>query len=257
MTRTIVIANQKGGVGKTTLVANLGAALAECGQKVILVDVDPQGALTATLGHDPYTLTRTVYTLLTSDTASPASVLRPVLPNLVLVPASVDLAAIEYLLADDPDRALRLKYALGRSRIPADYVLIDTPPTMGLLTINALAAAHELLIPVQCQYLAMRGVRSLLETIWRVHERLNPHLSLLGVVPTLYRPESTHAQEVVVELRSVFEDKVFAPAIPAAEEVAEAPVAHKSVLAYRPASPAATAFRTLAETIIHVHTQPS
>lgn len=255
MARTIVIANQKGGVGKTTLVANLGAALADLGQKVILVDLDPQGALTAILGHDPYVLTRTAYTLLTSDAASPASVLRPVLPNLVLVPASVDLAAIDYLLADDPDRALRLKFALGRSRIPADYILIDTPPTMGLLTINALTAAHELLIPVQCQYLAMRGVRSLLEIIWRVHERLNPSLGLLGVVPTMYQPESNHAQEVVSELRAVFEDKVFAPPIPAAEEVAVAPVAHQSVLAYRPGSPAAAAFRTLAETINHVHSR--
>jgi chromosome partitioning protein len=257
MTRIIVIANQKGGVGKTSLVANLGAALAELGQKVVLVDLDPQGALTATLGHDPYTLTRTVYTLLTSDTASPASVLRPVLPSLVLMPATVDLAAIEYLLADDPDRALRLKFALGRSRIPADYILIDTPPTLGLLTVNALAAARELLIPVQCQYLAMRGVRGLLETIWRVHERLNPSLALLGVVPTMYRPESAHAQEVVAELCAVFEDKVFAPPIPDAEEVAQAPVARQSVLAYHPAGAAAAAFRSLAETINHVHTQPN
>ena len=256
MARTIVVANQKGGVGKTTLVANLGVALAELGLKVILVDLDSQGALTATLGHDPYTLTRTAYTLLTSDAASPASTLRPVLPNLVLVPASVDLAAIEYLLSEHPDRALRLKFALGRSRIPADYVLIDTPPTMGLLTVNGLAAAGELLIPVQCQYLAMRGVRSLLETVWRVHEHLNPGLSLLGVVPTMYRPESTHSQGVIAELRSVFGDKVFSPPIPDAEELAEAAVAHGSVLAYRPAGAAAAAFRTLAETIDHVHTQP-
>jgi chromosome partitioning protein len=257
MTRTIVVANQKGGVGKTTLVANLGAALAELGQKVVLIDLDPQGALTATLGHDPYTLTRTAYTLLTSDTASPASVLRPVLPSLVLVPASVDLAAIEYLLSEAPDQALRLKFALGRSRIPADFILIDTPPAMGLLTVNALAAAQELLIPVQCQYLSLRGVRGLLETIWRVHERLNPSLALLGVVPTMYRPESTHAQEVIAELRAVFDDKVFAPPIPDAEDVALAPVTHQSVLSYRSASAAAAAFRTLAEAILHVKPQPN
>ena len=253
MSHTIVIANQKGGVGKTTLVANLGAALAELGKQVILIDLDPQGALTAGLGYDPYTLTRTAYTLIVKENVSPASVLRPVNPGLVLIPASVDLAAVEYLLAEAPDRAERLKNALDRSRIPADYILIDTPPNMGLLTVNALTAARELIIPVQCQFLAMRGVRSLLETIWRVHERLNPHLNLLGVVPTMYKKDSTHAQAVVAELRAVFENKVFETVIEDEDAVAEAPVAKKSVLAYRPDSAAAAAFRKLAEEIVHVY----
>lgn len=249
MTRVIVIANQKGGVGKTTTVANLGAALAERGGKVILVDLDPQGALTAGLGFDPYTLTRTAYTLLVRDNASLASVLRPVSDRLALIPASVDLASVEYQLADRPDRAHRLQTALEHSRVPVDFILIDTPPNIGLLTVNGLAAARELLIPVQCQYLAMRGVRSLLESVWLVHERLNPKLNLLGVLATMYKKDSLHAQEVVAELRAVFDHKVFEAVIADEEAVAQAPVARKSVLTYRPDSDAAAAFRRLAEEI--------
>ena len=251
MTRVIVIANQKGGVGKTTTVANLGAALAERGSKVILVDLDPQGALTAGLGFDPYTLTRTAYTLLVRDNASLASVLRPVSDRLALIPASVDLASVEYQLSDRPDRAHRLQNALAHSRVPVDFILIDTPPNIGLLTVNGLAAARELLIPVQCQYLAMRGVRSLLESVWLVHERLNPKLNLLGVLATMYKKDSVHAQEVVAELRAVFDNKVFEAVIGDDDAVAQAPVARKSVLTYRPESEAAAAFRRLAEEINH------
>jgi chromosome partitioning protein len=247
----IVVINQKGGVGKTTTVANLGAALAERGRRVILVDLDPQGALTAGLGFDPYTLTRTAYTLLVREHTSLASVLRPVSDRLALIPSSVDLASVEYQLADRPDRAHRLQHALERSRVPVDFVLIDTPPNIGLLTVNGLTAARELLIPVQCQYLAMRGVRSLLESVWLVHERLNPNLNLLGVLATMYKKDSVHAQEVVAELRAVFDNKVFESVIGDDDAVAQAPVARKSVLAYRPESEAAAAFRRLAEEINH------
>ena len=249
MTRVIVVANQKGGVGKTTTVANLGAALAELGQQVILMDLDPQGALTAGLGYDPYTLTRTAYTLLMREHASLAGVLRPVNDRLVLVPASVDLASVEYQLGEKTDRAHRLKNALERSRVPADYIVIDTPPNIGLLTVNGLTAAQELLIPVQCQYLSMRGVRGLLESVWLVHERLNPGLNLVGVLATMYRKDSDHAREVVEELRKVFGHKVFRTVIEDEEAVAKAPVTRQSVLAYQPRSAAAAAFRQLAEEI--------
>jgi chromosome partitioning protein len=251
MTRVIVVANQKGGVGKTTTVANLGAALAEAGQKVVLIDLDPQGALTAGVGLDPYTLTRTSYTLLTRENAALASTLRAVNDGLVLVPASVDLAAVEYQLADAPDQAFRLRNVLVRSRVPADFIVIDTPPSLGLLTVNGLAAAAELLIPVQCQYLAMRGVRGLLESIWLVHERLNPDLNLLGVLATMYKTGSEHSREVLDELRQVFEHKLFDTVIEDEDAVAKAPVASKSVLAYQPDSDAAAAYRRLAQEIIH------
>lgn len=250
MSRVIAVANQKGGVGKTTTVANLSAALAEQGQKVIAVDLDPQGALTAALGYDPYTLTRTAYTLLTRE-MTVASVLRPVNAGLVLIPASVDLRAVEYQLADQPDRAFRLRRTFERSHVPADFVLIDTPPDLGLLTINGLVAATDLLIPVQCQFLAMRGVRGLLESVWLVHERLNPQLNLLGVLATMYKKDSPHAQDVLTELRAVFGRKVFTAVIDDDEAVAQAPVVKQSVTAFRPDSPAAADFRQLAEEIIH------
>lgn len=253
MTRVIVVANQKGGVGKTTLVSNLGAALAEAGQKVVLIDLDPQSALTAGFGLDPYALSRTAYTLLTRDNVSLASVLRPVGDNLVLVPGSVDLAAAEYQLADAPDQVFRLRNVLARSRVPADCVLIDTPPSIGLLTVNGLVAAGELLVPVQCQYLAMRGVRGLLESIWLIHERFNPELNLLGVVATMYRGGSDHSREVVDELQAVFEHKLFDTIIEDEDTVAKAPVTGKPVLTYRPQSEAAAAFRRLAEEILHAH----
>ncbi|MBI4771889.1 MAG: AAA family ATPase, partial [Chloroflexi bacterium] len=213
---------------------------------------DPQGALTAGLGLDPYTLTRTAYSLLMRDNASVASMLRPIYPGLWLIPGSVDLAAVEYQLAETPDRAYRLKNALERSRVPVDFVILDTPPSIGLLTVNGLTAAAELLIPVQCQYLAMRGVRALLEAIWRVHERLNPGLNLLGVLATMYKRDSEHAREVVAELRAVFNHKVFETVIEDEDAIAKAPVAHKPVLTYRPDSAAAAAFRRLAEEITHV-----
>lgn len=253
MTRVIVVANHKGGVGKTTTVANLGAALALTGHKVVLIDLDPQGSLTAGLGLDPYTLTRTSYTLLTRENATLASVIRPVNEHasLVLAPSSVDLAAAEFQLSDEAGAPFHLRNALARSRVPADFILIDTPPSLSLLTINGLAAATELLVPVQCQYLAMRGVRGLLESIWLVHEKLNPDLNLLGVLATLYKTGSDHAREVLDELRAVFEHKLFDTVIEDEDAVAEAPVARKSVLTYRPGSEAAAAYQRLAQEVLH------
>lgn len=251
MPRIIAVANQKGGVGKTTTVANLGAALAALGKKTILVDLDPQGALTACFGLDPYTLTRTAYTLLVHPKASLAGALQPISEQLALVPASVDLAAVEYQILAESDRVERLRHVIGQSRIPADFVLLDTPPTLNLLTVNALVAATELLIPVQCSYLAMRGVRGLLESVWRIHERYNQQLGLLGVLPTMYNAQSEHAQEVLDELRAVFEHKVLRTVIAEDEVIAKAPAAQLPVAAYQPASPAAQVFHQLAQEIIN------
>ncbi len=253
MTRVIVVANQKGGVGKTTTVVNLGAALAELGQQVLLIDLDPQAALTAGLGFDPYTLTRTTYTLLARDRAPLVSVLRPVGRGLSLAPASVDLASIEYKLAEAADRGYRLRGAIERNRLHFDFILIDTPPSLSVLTVNGLVAARELLIPVQCQFLSMRGVRSLLETVWLVHERMNPDLDLLGVLATMHRENSQHSREVVGELRAVFQNRVFQVVIGDDEAVAEAPAVRKPVLSYRPGGAAAAAYLQLAREISHAN----
>lgn len=250
MPRIIVVANQKGGVGKTTTVLNVGAALAELGQQVLLVDLDPQGGLTASCGVDPYTVTRSTYTLLTRSTASLVSVIQAIENNLFLLPGNAGLSSIDYSLAQAPNPTGRLRHAFSRNRLPLNFILIDTPPNLGLLTVNGLVAADELLIPVQCQYLSMRGVRALLETVWLVHERLNPELELLGVLPTMYRAQTDLARQVVTELHNVFEDRVFETVIADDDAVAQASHARTSVLKFAPASPAARAYRSVAAQII-------
>lgn len=249
MTRTLVIANQKGGVGKSTSVMNLGIALAEQGKRVLLIDLDPQGGLTAAFGIDSYDIRRSAFSLIMYSHVSLARVMRPVRSKLALVPASIDLAASEIQLAGMADRAHRLKLSLQRSRIAFDFVLIDTPPGLGILTANGLVAATEVLIPVQCQYLAMRGVRALMDTVVRVKNNLNPTLKLAGLFGTMYRPNSQHAQEVVDELREVFGPKMYKTLIHYDDVVAEAPIVGLSVLEYIPRHPIAQGYRALAEEV--------
>jgi chromosome partitioning protein len=250
LARSIVVANQKGGVGKTTTVVNLGAALAAMGKRVLLIDLDPQAALTATYGLDPYNLPRSTYSILLHETSSLARILRPAgSATMAIAPASVDLAVAEIKLAGAENRASRLHGAIARNRIPFDFILVDTPPSLGILTLNGLVGADEVLVPVQCHYLAMRGVRSLMETIWRVKRRLNTRLRLLGLLPTMYTPGSQHAAEVVSELRGVFGRKVFDVVIKEDVGFAEAPVAHKALIDYAPDHEGAVAYRKLAEVI--------
>jgi chromosome partitioning protein len=252
LTRTIVVANQKGGVGKTTTVASLGAALAQLGQRVLLIDLDPQAALTAALGVDPYHIPYSMYSILLNESMSLARVLQPTGfgEATALAPASIDLAAAEIDLARASQRAFRLKRALDQNQIPFDMILIDTPPSLGLLTLNGLVGAQEVLVPVQCHYLAMRGVRALMETVWRVKRRLNADLRLLGLLPTMYRRGNRHADQVVRELRAVFKNKVFDVVVHDSSAFAEAPVMGKTILDYAPGHEGATAYRELAEAIV-------
>ena len=251
MARVIAIANQKGGVGKTTTAMNLGVALAEKGRKTLLVDMDPQGALSISLGVNSYALDHTLYNVLIDSQISLYSVIHPIRSNLDLVPANIDLAAAEVELISAIAREFIFKEILQTVRSSYDYVLVDCSPSLGLLTINALTAADGVIIPLQCEYLALRGMKVLIETIEKVKAKLNPRLELLGILGTMYNTRTLHAQEVLEEIRSVFGGKVYDVVIKSSIRFAEAPVVHQSILEYDPRHAGAEAFRTLAEVIIN------
>lgn len=245
MGRVIVVANQKGGVGKTATVVNLGAALAESGARVFLVDLDPQGGLSASLGLDPYRVATSTRQMFDSPPSPLRKMVYPIGQNLWLAPASVHLEAVDHS-PQGHGHLLAVRNAIEAERGPVDYILIDTPPGLGVLTVAGMVAADELLVPVACQYLPLRGVRSILEALWLVHDRLQPQLKLLGIVPTFYDPGSEHSRSVVDELKSVFGDRVFSTKIETDEAVAMSPAARRPVLQFRPEAPAAAGYRALA-----------
>jgi len=252
MARVIAVANQKGGVGKTTTVINLGAALAEHGRDTLLVDLDPQAALSAGFGINSYALDRSIYDVMVDAHAvTLESIIQPVRAHLDIAPSTIDLAAAEMELISAIGREYVLKEHLVTVEDRYHYILIDTPPALGLLTINALTAADEVLIPVQCEFLAMRGIRVLLQTIEKVKAKLNPGLEILGVLGTMYNSRTIHAREVLEELRSVFGPKVFDVVIKSSIKFAEAPVAQQPILEYAHSHKGAMAYRALAEVIIN------
>jgi chromosome partitioning protein len=250
MSVVIVIANQKGGVGKTTTAINLGAALAELGRHTLLMDMDPQSALSGAVGLDSNNLSQTIYNVLVDSRVSMRSIIRQLRPNLDVVPSNIDLAAAEVELVSAMGREYILKEVMAPVRDEYDYVLIDAPPSLGLLTVNALTASNEVIIPLQCEYLALRGMRFLLETIEKVKTKLNPGLEIRGILPTMYNTRTLHAQEVVEEIRSMFGDKVFDVVIKSSIRFAEAPLAHQPILEYDPNHAGAMAYRQLAEVIV-------
>jgi chromosome partitioning protein len=251
MAVVIVVANQKGGVGKTTTAINLGSALNELGTRVLLIDLDPQSALSAGLGVDSYQLDETIYDVLVDSRVTIQSIIRPIRPNLDVAPSNIDLAAAELELISAIGREYIFKEALAPVRKKYDYILVDSPPSLGLLTVNALTAADEVIIPLQCEYLALRGMRSLLETIEKVKAKLNPHLEIRGILGTMFNSRTLHAQEVMDEIRSIFGDKVFDVVIKSSIRFAEAPVVHQSLLEYDPRHEGAMAYRKLAEVIVN------
>ncbi|MDH7484897.1 MAG: AAA family ATPase [Anaerolineae bacterium] len=251
MGRVIAVVNQKGGVGKTTTVINLGAALAERQQRTLLIDLDPQAALSNSFGLQPDTLEHTIYNVLTGSDFPLAAVIHPVRPFLDLVPANIDLAAAEAELVSALGREYLLRDALEDIRQQYAFVLIDCGPNLGLLTINALTAADEVLIPIICEFLAMRAMGMLIQTISRVKKRLNPQLRVLGILGTMYDPRTIHTREVLDELRSFLGEKVFDIVIRKSIRFAEAPAAHQPILEYASSHPGAQAYRDLAEVIIH------
>lgn len=251
MGRVISVANQKGGVGKTTTAINLGAALAERQKRTLLIDLDPQAALSSSFGLQPHKLEQTIYNVLTRPDLPLAATIHSVRPYLSLVPANIDLAAAEVELVSAYGREYVLKEALKGIRPRYDFLLIDTGPNLGLLTVNALTASDEVLIPIVCEFLAMRAINMLMHIIARVQKRLNPDLRVLGILSTMYDNRTVHTREMLEELRTYFGDKVFDAVITNSIRFAEAPAVHKPILEYASTHPGSEAYRSLAEEIIH------
>ena len=249
--RVVAIVNQKGGVGKTTSVINLGAALTEEGARVLLVDFDPQGALSVGLGLNPGSLDLTVYNLLLDRDVSFREVVTSTkVEGLDLVPSNIDLAAAEVVLVTEVAREQMLKRCLEPAQSAYNYILIDCPPSLGLLTVNALMAAQAVIIPLECEYFALRGMALLMDTIKKVQERLNPSLEVLGILATMLESRTIHGREVLGRVTDAFGEKLFKTVIHKTIKFAESPVAGEPILSYAPSSNGANEYRELAREVL-------
>jgi chromosome partitioning protein len=245
VTRTIAVANQKGGVAKTTTVASLGAALVEQGRKVLLVDLDAQSCLTFSLGLDPDAIELSVHDVLLGRVGA-AMAIQQTDDGIDLLPATIELAGTEAQLLSMPGREYALRTALEEVTQAYDVVLLDCSPSLGVLTLNALTAADEVIIPLQCEMLSHRGVGQLLDTVHEVQRILNPSLKVLGVLPTMFDGRTNHARAVLADVSDRYGLPVLEPAIPKSVRFAEAPAAGRSVLSTAGRTPGAEAYRELA-----------
>ena len=249
--RVIAMCNQKGGVGKTTSTINLGAALVEQGRRVLLVDLDPQGALSVGLGVPAQQLDRTIYNALMEPRTTLADVRLPTrVPGLDLVPSNIDLSAAEVQLVSEVAREQTLMRVLGPVSAEYDYVLIDCQPSLGLLTVNALTAAHGVIIPLECEYFSLRGVALLVDTIDKVKERLNPALEIDGILATMYDSRTVHCREVFSRVVEAFGDTVFQTVITRTVRFPETTVAGQPITTWAPTSSGAAAYRDLAKEML-------
>ncbi len=249
--RIIAMCNQKGGVGKTTTTINLGAALAEYGRRVLLVDFDPQGAASAGLGINAHELDSTIYTALMAPRFDVRVIVhRTSVEGLDLVPANIDLSAAEVQLVGEVAREQALTRVLRPVTDDYDVVLVDCQPSLGLLTVNALTAAHGVIIPLETEFFALRGVALLLETIDKVRDRLNPRLRTDGILATMYDGRTLHSREVLQRVREAFGEEVFATVIGRTVKFPDASVATEPITTYAPSHPGAHAYRQLARELV-------
>ncbi|RCL02375.1 MAG: chromosome partitioning protein [Candidatus Tokpelaia sp. JSC189] len=251
--RIIAIANQKGGVGKTTTAINLATALAAIGEKVLVIDIDPQGNASTGLGIDRNNRRLSSYNVLINGTSVTESALRTDVPNLFIVPSTLDLLGVEMEISTHSDRTYRLRNAL-RQNVKAiskfTYVLIDCPPSLNLLTLNAMGAADSVLVPLQCEFLALEGLSQLLKTVRRVKERLNPQLSIQGIILTMYDGRNNLANQVVEDVRAFMGEKVYRTVIPRNVRISEAPSFGKPALLYDLKCAGSQAYLQLASEVI-------
>ncbi|WP_307541927.1 ParA family protein [Streptomyces sp. V3I8] len=249
--KIIAMCNQKGGVGKTTSTINLGAALAEYGRRVLLVDFDPQGALSVGLGVNPMELDLTVYNLLMErGMAADEVLLKTAVPNMDLLPSNIDLSAAEVQLVSEVARESTLQRALKPLMADYDYIVIDCQPSLGLLTVNALTAAHKVIVPLECEFFALRGVALLTETIEKVQERLNPELELDGILATMYDSRTVHSREVLARVVEAFDEHVYHTVIGRTVRFPETTVAGEPITTYASNSVGAAAYRQLAREVL-------
>ena len=253
--RVLVLANQKGGVGKTTTAINLGTALAAIGEKVLIIDLDPQGNASTGLGIDRKNRQTSTYHVLAGEASLEESITETVVPGLSVAPSTLDLLGIELEIANERNRAHRLRSAIqelsaSEVREPFTYVLIDCPPSLNLLTINALTAADAVLVPLQCEFFALEGLSQLLKTVEQVRSALNPELTIHGVVLTMFDPRNNLSGQVVADVRQFMGAKVYETMIPRNVRVSEAPSHGKPVLLYDLKCAGSQAYLRLASEVI-------